>query len=58
MDTTGEITDVTAKAFIELLKDFSIVRLLHESNCNILKDLAINENWVYISSWISQLAFF
>ena len=55
MGTTAEITGITAKAFIELSKDYAIVRSLHESNCNIFKGLAINKNLVYISSWISQL---
>ena len=57
MGTTGEMTGITAKALIELSKDYAIVRSLHESSCNILKDLAINKNWVYILSWISQLTY-
>ena len=54
MGTTGEVTDIMAKAFIELSKDYVLVWSLRESNHNVLKDLTINENRVYISSWISQ----
>ena len=54
MGTTGEVTDIMAKAFIELSKDYLLVWSLRESNRNILKDLTINESQIYISSWISQ----
>ena len=54
MGTTGEVNDIMAKAFIDLSQDFVIVWSLRHSNRDILKGLTINENRVYISSWISQ----
>ena len=54
MGTTGEVNDIMAKAFTDLSQDYVIVWSLRHSNRDILKGLTINENRVYISSWISQ----
>ena len=55
MGTTGEVTDAMTKAFVELSKDYIIVWSLRESNRDILNSVSINEDRIYISSWISQL---
>ena len=55
MGTTGEVTKTMAEAFVKLSQDYFIVWSLRKSNRNILDNLSISEDHLYISSWISQL---
>ena len=55
MGTTGEVTKTMAEAFVKLSQEYFIVWSLRKSNRNILENLSIDEDHLYISSWISQL---
>ena len=55
MGTTGEVTKTMAEAFVKLSHEYFIVWSLRESNRNVLNNLSIDEDHMYMSSWISQL---
>ena len=55
MGTTGEVTKTMAEAFVKLSQEYFIVWSLRESIRNVLDNLSIDEDHMYMSSWISQL---
>ena len=54
MGTTGVISENTALSFLKLSESYKVVWSIHKSNQEVLNALDINEEQVFISSWISQ----